>query len=828
MWQSTPLTLPLLLTGLGLLACAAFVWTRRPRPWAAREFVVVSIAIAIHPIGYALEIAATSLEAKLYFFDVEMIGLAAIPVTTIAFALAYVGRPLTRSSLLGLSVIPAIALVLVWTNGWHEAMLTGTTLRDAGGYVMRHSGSGWAWWLYLAYAYVCVLGTALIYLHAWLRGSPLRRRQARALLLGILVPSIANVVFHMQAGSHIDTTPFAYAVTVVAWTWALTRHGLLELAPVAHEVVLDMMTDAVIVLDAPGRVLEANRAARGLLGIDELAPGSTLAQLLGARHPALLRHLSNVATLDFAHGEQFLSIERRSLGAVGDVHVEGEVLVIRDTTLQRETEEAREAALAAAREGMRLRSEMLARTSHEVRTPLHGILGSAELLSATELSPGQRRWLDAILGAGTSLLAVVDDVLDLEQAAVGALRAQVEPFALEPTVASVLDLFAQAASRRGITLRSAPDADLPQAVLGDARRLRQMLSNLVGNAVKYADPGAVTVRIRGRDEQITFEVRDEGPGIDASALEHLFTPFHPGHSSGGTGLGLALTRQLAVALGGSLEVAIESVEGMTRCTVARLCLPLPTTTAIQRDASLPSLARASKAVLVVEDHAANAAIVAALLEAEGCLVTLASDGAEALAQLDARRFDLIFMDRQLPEMDGVEVSRRFRATERGGVRTPIVMVSADGVALQRGSGRAELAAAGIDDVLSKPFDRAALRALLDRLLGESASMTPPSSGTMGRAFDVFVRTASQDVAELREAAQRSDRSEVRRLAHGLHGASLFLRLDAVAQGCAEILREDDTLDYGERIERLASAIGEVRAPLPGRASGDAVMGEGHA
>jgi len=777
-----PFALLAAFTGLALIACAAYVWRQTPRPRGALEFVFINAAIATHSLGYALSLLSATLPWASFWFSVEMVGITAIPVTTLAFAFRYAGRPLTGRFIAAVGVLPVLTLFASWTNNWHALIATDVRMENVEGILLRTAGSGPLWWVFLAYTYACIVVSAVLYLATWLQGSVIHRRQSLLLLLGLVVPLVANVVYHLATTPVIDVTPFAYSVTAVTWTWALTRLELLDLAPVAHDVVMRAIDELVLVLDARGRIVSANRAAQEFLGETERALlGTSAHALLGG---AFVRIRPDDALQEIEVGGSYFTVRRTSLGDRSSG--EGSVIVLRDTTLRRETEDAREAALVAARETTRLRSELLARTSHEIRTPLHGILGSADLLAETTLDASQRRWVEAIVGCGASLLEIVNAILDIEQARVGRMRRRLEPF--DPTAASsdVVALFEGAAAQRGLMLRLVSEGEIPECLLGDVLRTRQMLSNLVGNAVKFADRGFIEVRLGYDAGWLELAVLDEGPGIDASTMAKLFVPFEPGDGSAararaGSGLGLALTREIALAMGGT--VTVQAHQGGTR---AALRLPFAASANTNTVAPLHVTRVRHGRVLVVDDHTLNTLIVKARLEAVGCVVAVAHRASEALMLVARETFDLVLMDIHMPEVSGIDATRQIRACEaqhvEGGKRVPIVGLSAD----TQATTREECLAAGMDDLLSKPLEHARLQSVLARYL--TLDVVDEGIERLARtaAREAYRATVRSELADLHAAVTKPDPKEASRLAHRLRGAALFLELDAVAGACAEL------------------------------------------
>lgn len=381
----------------------------------------------------------------------------------------------------------------------------------------------------------------------------------------------------------------------------------------------------------------------------------------------------------------------------------------------------RQQALDLAERNSAVKSQFLATMSHEMRTPLHGILGVTRLLRSERLddaaaSRGHR--LEMIERTGEHLLGLINDVLDYSKIEGGHLRVEPVDFDLAALVESVADLGRVAAAEKGLTLTLDVAVDAPCWVNSDPARLRQVLLNLTGNAVKFTEHGSVHLRLRrGAAGDTRIEVTDTGPGIAPDQHEQVFDAFHQsdgsfGRKHGGTGLGLTISRELARALGGDL-VCTDAPGGGARFV---LTLPLPTGAPVL--APVPS-ADATPAlrgrVLVVEDNPVNALVTEALLLRTGVDVDLVADGMQAVARAAGTHYDLILMDCQMPGMDGFEATARIRAAERasGAPAVPIVALTAN--ALE--SDRLRSMAAGMNEHLAKPFHEQELNTLLLRFLG---------------------------------------------------------------------------------------------------------------
>lgn len=382
----------------------------------------------------------------------------------------------------------------------------------------------------------------------------------------------------------------------------------------------------------------------------------------------------------------------------------------------------------------RAKSEFLATMSHEIRTPLNGVIGTVDLLTGTNLDARQREWLSTIKNCGEGLLRLINDILDLSKIEAGQLRLEETPFVLPELAHEAAALFAGKAQSRAVGITCRIDEDLPRRVSGDPARLRQVLMNLIGNAVKFTERGAVLLLVEagGVDSEdrllVRFTVSDTGIGIAPEAIERLFKPFAQANSSmnrryGGTGLGLAICRRLVDAMGGQILVTSEPGQG----SVFTFTIPLPRNdrTEVVRDPSTRLFGPISgKRVLLVEDNPVNQRVASAMLEKLGCNCVLAEDGQQALQRLRQEAFDVVLMDCQMPEMDGYEATRQHRAEEGsvpGRRRLPIIALTAN--AFQ--ADRRKCLEAGMDDFLAKPVTLEALRRKLGEWVGGRAP--PPSA-----------------------------------------------------------------------------------------------------
>ena len=497
-------------------------------------------------------------------------------------------------------------------------------------------------------------------------------------------------------------------------------------------------------------------------------------------------------------------------------------------------------ALERAEEAARTKTSFLATISHEIRTPMNGVLGTSEFLLDTRLDADQRRIAQTINESARSLLAIVNDVLDMSRIEAGRLELEREPVALLPLVEALVAETSPAAEAKGLALYVETQPGTPTQIDTDAMRLRQILVNLLNNAIKFTDRGWIRVILRAVDgegdavggRRLEIAVQDTGIGIPAAVLPILFQPFVQADTSttrrfGGSGLGLAISRRLAQLLGGS--VTASSVEG--EGSIFSLILPLvadeaPASPSVDASAEPPAIAAfAGRRVLVAEDHSTNRWMLSRQLSRLGLVADMREDGVEALAAFRANRFDVVLTDYLMPEMDGVELTRAIREIDRqNDTRTPILGLTANAFedAVQR------CLAAGMDAVLIKPVEQATIgRAIAQLLAGRPVVGTTSSASERVDLFDPttavelfgddpeagkawigdFVDTVREKSADLRAlksagAVPTEAAFPILHALKGVSGSAGASRLGALAHRLGDAARADDALTLKSGVDEL--------------------------
>lgn len=677
--------------------------------------------------------------------------------TTVAILLAMLG---TTTSL---------AVTVFAEHGVRNALLAGSILASTASCMLFLCMSSLVAPLALGYELLTVLeamlgGTAICALGLW-RRKQARNRWGTVIAAGIVAAALPLLNF----GSLFAILPFSDWESVAATSGALALRPLT--AVFASEFIVALLlvrAGAEVDRQAAARATRENRRLRQLTestfeGIVVHRGGSVLdangafCALVGWRLEALIgRSLAEFAPdfrdaphtqplqLDLRTAEgHAIPVEMLSRGISLEAG-EAVVTAVRDVRdrraaehaqrdreraeeLQREADHQRERR-RIAEEASRAKSAFLAMMSHEIRTPMNAVLGLASSLLDESLTADQRVAVTAIRDSGDTLLRILNDILDFSKLDAGRMTFEAVPFSPAALAHDALSIYSPYAAAKGLTAHLDEDADLPAALLGDAGRIRQVLHNLVGNAVKFTDAGAVTIRVRclrreAATAMIEWTVQDSGIGIPAEKLATLFDAFVQADDSitrrfGGSGLGLAISKQLVTRMGGTIEV--ESVLGQG--SRFRFCLTLPLAGEIAAPSDPQQSAGALRArlaalgrpirVLLAEDNPTNQFVITRLLKGFAAQIDLAADGAQAVQAASQAAYDMICMDMRMPEMDGLEATRMIRRRDGPSRQAPIVAMTANVFPEDIAACRA----AGMNDFVAKPITKdklveAMLRAL---------------------------------------------------------------------------------------------------------------------
>ncbi len=625
---------------------------------------------------------------------------------------------------------------------------------------------------------------------------------------------------------------------------------------------LDNMDQGLIALDRNGRVSIMNARVIGILGLPEQ---------FAKAHP----HKNDILEYqrrngEFISDEQFESIragsELREPTIYERKRPDGTVLEIRtvptddgglvrtytDITQRRATEEELRRAKERAEAAAAAKSEFLANMSHELRTPLTAIIGASEmLLKEPDIPERQRRFIEMQHSAGRGLLSVISDVLDFSKIEARQLELDVQPFELEPLLNSCMEIVESAARRKNLDLTLETRAGLPRWVSGDALRLRQIILNLMSNAVKFTDTGSVKLSVEAPDTPagtLRIYVTDTGMGIEPDRIGPIFERFSQADNSttrrfGGSGLGLAISQKLAALMGG--QIVAQSVPGRGSTFAVTVVLPA----CAEPDDACENMTVQGEAyrILLAEDNDLNRQIIKAMLEQRGHAVTAVADGAEAIRAAVRLEFDAILMDVQMPDMSGYQATKAIRSGAQA-LLPPIVALTANVI-----SGEAERCVqAGMSAYLAKPVNWPLLFETLDRLIGQHRA----TRGDGGDAA-VAVREGPAPLAVLNHATLEQisialgvestanlirlfavearqfqhlcsldvERLAIERDAHSFGGSAGLLGFDRLAEACRVLSVGDVETAFDELTtkcqQECAAALDEIASRLSGAGFADA-------
>ena len=576
--QMIPYFIAMLVTSCITLLLAGYAAQRRSAPgWL--YFVLAMLALSWWSIAYALELAVIPFSARIFFNNLSFAGAHSLAPLWFLFCIHYVNRR-QRLSIpwqLALFILPVFIVVLAFTNSYHGWVWTSITpISVAQGSFLSYQ-YGPAFWLGAVYAYSLLLAGSIAIGKGLLQAPPLYRRQTGLLLASAVIPWISNFLYIIGLNPFpgLDLTPLTFCVSAIFVTAALFRYRLLEMLPIAYDVLFARMENEVLVLDEYDRLLEANPAARHLFGLDDSHIGQP-AQSWLVETPELMCLFEDSdqdnceVCLQTPDGQLWRGVQSAPLYTENQ-EANGRLIVLNDITHRRIAEGEIRQAHQKAIEASQMKTRLLASVSHDLRSPMSAIMGYAEMLRTGllgEVTPQQSGALDQILDSAHQQLTFVNNLIGQAQLETGRVILNYQQFTYQDLLQPVKSTLGMIAARKNLELVFEVDPDLPVQLYGDPYWLRQVLLNLVNNAIKFTQRGQVKVSLfQSRPDTWAFQVSDTGVGIPKDKQRVVFEPFHQLHnehaSQTGSGLGLAIVSQLVDLMQGQVLLESEPGRGST-------------------------------------------------------------------------------------------------------------------------------------------------------------------------------------------------------------------------------------------------------------------------
>ncbi len=754
-------SLPLFVSAALSFALAVHGFRRRARSVCA-AFAATMAGAGAWSIAGGMELLSVDEATKRTWLSLGLLGTAITQVAFLALVLEYIGkgRWISTRRLALLVFEPAATAFVAWTNPWHHLYWSSFQVGQVGKVYVSEFSPGPLFWTDVFYSYALGVVPLFLLVQQARRARGIYRGQIGLMLVAGVIPWVvhsAEVAGLLPFPRYVDITAASFVLSGLFLLPALTRFQLLDLSPVAKDAVFLGMGDAVVVIDPLGRVADINPAGLTLLGND-----SHVNSIVGQAAvevfrdwPELLGPLQELTDKIWqfeSHHQvgQTVWFDSRMWSLDDRGARVGTVLVLRDVTDRWRANQVLIEAAEASEAANRAKSRFLANMSHEVRTPITAVIGYADMLVDPKLEAVDRGIvLQALRLNGRHLLQIVEDILDLSKIEAGKLELELvtcDPWKL---VLEVISLLGFQASGKGLRLTAEPRGLIPPQILIDPTRLRQILINLVGNAIKFTPAtGRVTIHLTTEmdtadgEPRLRFEVEDEGIGISAEQIRQLFIPFSQADPStvrkyGGTGLGLSISQQLATAFGGTIEV--RSQPGVGSCFIAEF----PVRGAIDRsqwieasalpkvvdkggpahDAGTPRFSRTR--VLLADDNPDVRRVLVFQLKRLGIDVETATDGRDVVTKALKTSVDLILMDMQMPELNGYGATSALR---QNGYTGPIIALTASAMREDRD----QALRAGCNDYLSKPIEVSELVSAISRHVdrARTAQMAGPGVHAM--------------------------------------------------------------------------------------------------
>lgn len=714
------------ITGV-LIGFITIIVVARQKPSESQKILMLASCCAfISILGYTLEINAVSREAMLLGLKMGYVGKAYVQLFFFVFMMSYCKVPFSKKFIVFCFAYNSLLLLTILTCEYHELYYKNIHIEYDSMFPVLSFGKGICYWLFMGGTLILMLLYLIVSFLEMKRRKGRERRQLVLLSISGLVPAILLAIYLTGVMDAFDPIPIGVVIVCTLLTVNVMKYGLLDTVELAKEHIFESTKEGLIVVDAHNNLLYANKVSKELFPeIDNLQKRKECIKEIFSEHED-----ESIFEKDGRNYEIRIS-EIRDESRVENV--KGYLAWIFDMTFISNYTEEMIRLKQDAEKANQAKSSFLARMSHEIRTPMNAILGFSDLCLRAQPEGKVGDYIENIRTSADTLLNLVNEVLDISKIESGKMELVELDYGTKTLVNEVVSVIGQRAAEKGLVLRYMLDSQIPSAFCGDKMRVREIMVNLLTNAVKYTEDGTILFKVKelqreGDKSLLEIIVKDTGIGIKEEDKKKLFSKFEQfdhqrNYSKEGTGLGLAIVKSLTELMGGSVNVDSVYGEGSTfrACIWQNIADETPIgeyrgtnqnseVNDKEHSISSPAVEFSGASVLVVDDNEVNLKVAYGLLHLYGIEADLVASGKECLEKAKEKRYDIVFMDQMMPEMDGTETMHLLRQQIEGYGEVPIVALTANALV----GVKEEMLAAGFDDFLGKPIELQLMEQILHR------------------------------------------------------------------------------------------------------------------